>query len=71
MEKNPEGEIHEDLGLLSYDEAREIYVLREFHVEGYMNQYVVESWDLESRIFDHGHRGNREYFSWLASTYDI
>lgn len=39
---NPSGEVHEDLGLLSFDEARSCYVLREFHVEGYVNQYVLQ-----------------------------
>ncbi len=34
------GEVHEDWGMLSWDGLREVYVLREFHVEGYVNQYV-------------------------------
>ncbi len=42
QEGNPSGEIHEDLGLISYDKARSRYVLREFHVEGFVNQYVLE-----------------------------
>jgi hypothetical protein len=50
QEKNPQGEIHEDIGLLGYDEARETHILREFHGEGYVNQYVVESWDQEGGI---------------------
>jgi hypothetical protein len=50
QESNPEGEVHEDLGLFSYDKAREKYVLREFHVEGYVNQYVAEKWDQEERV---------------------
>jgi len=43
QEKNPEGEIHEDLGLVSYDGARQIFVFRQFHIEGYVNQYVLDS----------------------------
>ena len=50
QENNPEGEVHEDLGLFSYDKTREKHVLREFHVEGYVNQDVVESWDQEAGI---------------------
>lgn len=50
QESNPEGEVHEDLGIFSYDKAREKYVLREFHVEGYVNQYVAEKWDQEGRV---------------------
>jgi len=43
QEANPSGEIHEDLGLISYDKSRSLYVMREFHVEGYINQYILES----------------------------
>ena len=31
----------------SYDKNRQKNVLREFHVEGYVNQYVLEAWDPE------------------------
>jgi hypothetical protein len=43
QEKNPEGEIHEDWGLISYDKIREKFVLREFFVEGFVNQYMLDS----------------------------
>jgi hypothetical protein len=42
QEKNPSGEIHEDWGFISYDRARETYVFRQFHVEGFVNQYMLE-----------------------------
>jgi hypothetical protein len=42
QEKNPKGEIHEDEGYLSYDRARKRIVLRQFHVEGFVNQYVQD-----------------------------
>lgn len=42
-EKNPKGEIHEDVGYFSYDNGRKNFVLRQFHVEGFVNQYVLES----------------------------
>jgi hypothetical protein len=42
QEKNPNGEIHEDWGLISYDKARETYILRQFHVEGFVNQYCLD-----------------------------
>jgi hypothetical protein len=42
QEKNPRGEIHEDWGLISYDRARETYVFRQFHVEGFVNQYKLD-----------------------------
>src|SRR5688572_14750175 len=42
QEKNPNGEIHQDWGLFSYDKNRETYVLRQFHVEGFVNQYRLD-----------------------------
>lgn len=42
QESNPTGEVHDELGLISHDKSRSLYVLREFHVEGYVNQYVLE-----------------------------
>ena len=39
--KNPKGEVHEDWGMISYDRARKQLVLRQFHVEGFVNQYAA------------------------------
>jgi len=41
--KNPKGEIHDDWGMISYDKSRKQFVLRQFHVEGFVNQYVMTS----------------------------
>lgn len=41
QEKNPKGETHEDLGVFSFDKARTQIVFRQFHVEGFVNQYVM------------------------------
>ena len=46
QERNPEGEIHEEIGYFSYDKNRQRHIFREFHVEGYVNQYVLEEGDL-------------------------
>ena len=43
QEKNPEGEIHEDWGIYSYDQGRDLLVLRQFHVEGFVNQYILDT----------------------------
>jgi hypothetical protein len=53
QEKNPKGEVHEDWGLFSYDRGRKRFVLRQFHVEGFVNQYVQESIseDGKTRVF--------------------
>jgi hypothetical protein len=42
QEKNPTGETHEDWGFFSYDRSRKIHILRQFHVEGFVTQYVSE-----------------------------
>ncbi|MGH8247883.1 MAG: hypothetical protein ACREUU_15795, partial [Gammaproteobacteria bacterium] len=35
-------EVHEDWGVISYDRARRTFVFRQFHVEGFVNQYVLQ-----------------------------
>jgi hypothetical protein len=40
QEKNTKGEIHEDIGYFSYDRQRKKLLLRQFHVEGFVNEYV-------------------------------
>lgn len=42
QEKNPKGEVHEDFGFFSYDRQRKKLVLRQFHVEGFVNEYVEQ-----------------------------
>jgi hypothetical protein len=43
QEKNPKGEVHEDIGLISYDRSRNAFVLRQFHKEGFVNTYLATS----------------------------
>jgi hypothetical protein len=45
QEKNPNGEVHEDMGVFSFDSGRKAIVFRQFHIEGFVSQYVL---DLES-----------------------
>lgn len=40
QKKNPKGEVHEDVGYFSFDRGRKRLVLRQFHVEGFVNEYV-------------------------------
>lgn len=47
--QNPGGEVHEDLGYISYDKARKTFVLRQFHIEGFVNQYRLESVSADGR----------------------
>jgi hypothetical protein len=41
--EKPKGYVHEDYGYISYDKARKKFVFRQFHAEGFVNQYVLES----------------------------
>jgi hypothetical protein len=50
QEKNPKGEVHEDWGLFSFDKTRRTFVLRQFHVEGFVNQYVLEPVGQDGKI---------------------
>jgi len=43
QEKNPKGEVHEDTGFISFDKAAKKLVIRQFHVEGFVNHYVLDS----------------------------
>jgi hypothetical protein len=42
QEKNKKGETHEDVGVFSFDSGRKRIVLRQFHTEGFVNQYVLD-----------------------------
>lgn len=42
QEKNPKGEVHEHVSYFSYDRARKLLVLRQFHVERFVIQYAQE-----------------------------
>jgi hypothetical protein len=43
QEKNPKGETHQDEGLFSYDRSRSVIVFRQFHSEGFVNQYIEDA----------------------------
>ena len=40
--KNPKGEVHQDTGFFSYDKTRKRLVFRQFHSEGFVNQYILD-----------------------------
>lgn len=42
-DQSPKGETHEDIGYISFDRSRRQFVLRQFHVEGFVNQYALDS----------------------------
>jgi hypothetical protein len=39
--KNPKGEVHHHWSFFSHDRARKTLVLRQFHQEGFVNQFVL------------------------------
>lgn len=39
QEKNMKGEVHEHAGMFSYDKQRKTLMLRQFHIEGFVNTY--------------------------------
>ena len=41
--KKNKGEVHEDAGFISYDGIRKAFMLRQFHIEGFVNQYKLDS----------------------------
>jgi len=51
QEKNPKGETHEDLGLFGYDRGSKKLSFRQFHVEGLVVQYSLESISEDGRSF--------------------
>ena len=50
QEKNPKGETHEDVGFFSFDRARKRVLLRQFHVEGFVNHYALDSSSTAERL---------------------
>jgi hypothetical protein len=51
QKKNPKGETHEDLGFFGYDRALKKLTYRQFHVEGFVVQYSLESISEDGRSF--------------------
>lgn len=73
QEKNKKGEVHDHISFMSYDKARKLLVLRQFHPESFVNQFALnkEASTLTKLVFD---SENFENFSnkWKArETYDL
>jgi hypothetical protein len=49
-EKTPNGKIHEDSGVFSYDGFRNKLILRSFHSEGFVNTYVLDGISEDGKI---------------------
>jgi hypothetical protein len=49
QEKNLSGEVHEDFGMIGYDKLRKKFVFRQFHIEGFVNQYIADDMAPDAR----------------------
>ena len=47
---NVKGEVHDDEGFISFDRSRKKLVLRQFHVEGFVNQYAEDAGTTPDRL---------------------
>jgi hypothetical protein len=43
QEKNPKGDLHEDCTFYSCDKNRNLIVARQFNIEGFINQFILDS----------------------------
>lgn len=48
---NPKGYLHEDVGYISYDKIRKTFVFHQFHIEGFINQYKLDSISPDKKTF--------------------
>ncbi len=73
QEKNKAGEVHVHWSFISYDRARATLVLRQFHQEGFVNQYVVNKPQTTAKklVFDSERFENYDNDARARETYDI
>lgn len=72
QEKNRRGEVHDHVGYFSYDKARNLIVLRQFHVEGFVNQYVLAPEPTATKVVFVSERFENLSNEWRAKeTYEI
>ena len=73
QEKNTEGEVHHHRSIISYDRSRKALMLRQFHEEGFVNLYALNSEASAATllVFESEHFENFDN-SWKArETYEI
>ena len=76
-EKYPKGENHLDQGIISYDQDREVFVFRQFHIEGYVIRYVLSkthstdtSFVFESELIDNFVEGGKTKWTIIVHASD-
>lgn len=50
QEKNPKGETHEEIGFISFDRGRKCFMMRQFHVEGFVIHYKAEMVSADGKL---------------------
>jgi hypothetical protein len=73
QEKNKAGEVHHHMSIISYDRDRNTLMLRQFHVEGFVNLYTLnQSVSAPKHLVFESERFENFNNSWKAKeTYDI
>jgi len=51
QEINKKGEVHSDIGFFSFDKSRKRIAFRQFHSEGFVNQYSMDSLSADGKTF--------------------
>jgi hypothetical protein len=70
--KNPKGEVHHHWSFFSYDRARKTLVLRQFHQEGFVNQFAMVPSTVPSTIVFESEALENVPKGWKArETYEI
>jgi hypothetical protein len=52
QDPDAKSEVHEDFGMYSYDRALKKIVLRQFHTEGFVNEYTLDSISPDGRSLE-------------------
>ena len=50
--ESAKGEVHEDMGMFSYDRNLKKIVLRQFHTEGFVNEYTLDAIAADATSFE-------------------
>lgn len=72
QERNPKGEVHEHTGMFSFDRQRKLLMLRQFHIEGFVNTYRQASEPGAAKLVFESERFENLSNAWKArETYEF
>ena len=70
--KNEKGEVHEHWSFFSHDRARHLLVLRQFHQEGFVNQFALKAENLPGKVVFESEALENVPSGWKArETYEV